>query len=252
MACCGGTHTLSSSEKGDELSDPKMLSLPGDKTPEEARLEREGCIKNLQVFRYNLYQKESKVDDCDGFANLLHHEEELRRNCQAEISLRHKLKNDPSFWSTCSPSFEDEMSTLYEDNWMHTRAWWYTRGWIIGNSGPLQRAFELWRSNSSWYMHPILVEDCKSRGGCCGRDCGCCLDAQRANSSAGALGVGHCTLECGCCIRSRGFELSKEREKYLVDRFSFDNRLDTMDHQVDPYQRRICLASIWGLSVDDS
>jgi hypothetical protein len=242
-----------------------MLSLPGDKTPEEARLEREGCIRNLQVFRYNLYQKESKVHDYDAFADLLHYEEELRRNCQAEIILR-KVKNNPSIWVTGLPSFEDEMSTLYQKNWMQTRAWWYTRGWIIGTSGPLQRAFELWRSNPLWYMHPILVEDCKSRGGCCGRDCGCCLDAQRANSSAGALGVGHCTLDCGCCIRSRGFELSEEREKYLVDRFSFDNQLDTMDNQLDtmdnqldtmdpqddPYRRRICLVSIWGLSVDDS
>ena len=77
MACCDCTHTLSSSEKGDELSDPKMLSLPGDKTPEEARLEREGCIRNLQVFRYSLYQKESKVHDYDAFADLLHYEEEL-------------------------------------------------------------------------------------------------------------------------------------------------------------------------------
>lgn len=88
--------------------------------------------------------------------------------------------------------------------------------------------------------------------GCCSRDCGCCLDAQCANSSAGALGMGHCTLECGCCIRSRGYELSEEREKFLLDRFSSDDQMDTMDHQVDPYQRRICLVYIWGLSVDDS
>jgi hypothetical protein len=246
MACCDCTHTLSSSEKGDELSDPKMLSLPGDKTPEEARLEREGCIRNLQVFRYNLYQKESEVHDWDAFADLLYNEEELRRNCQAEITLRHQ-KNEPSFWGTGVPSFEEEMSTLYQHNWALTRDWWYTRNWIISISGPLQRAFELWRSNPLWYMHPILVEECKSRGGCCGRDCGCCLDAQRANSSAGALGVGHCTLECGCCVRSRGFKLSKEAEELLVSRFSSD-----MDDQVDPYQRRICLVSIWGLSVDDS
>lgn len=59
-------------------------------------------------------------------------------------------------------------------------------------------------------------------------------------------------LECGCCIRSRGFELSEEREKFLLDRFSSDDQMDTMDHQVDPYQRRICLVYIWGLSVDDS
>ncbi|CDM32051.1 unnamed protein product [Penicillium roqueforti FM164] len=134
-----------------------------------------------------------------------------------------KENHNPSFWGTGVPSFEDETSTLYQENWMLTRAWWYTRGWIIGNSRPLQREFELWRSNPLWYMHPILVEDCKSRNGCCGRDCGCCLDAQCANSSAGALGMGHCTLECGCCIRSRGFELSEEREKFLLDRFSSDD-----------------------------
>ncbi|KAJ9484179.1 hypothetical protein VN97_g9204 [Penicillium thymicola] len=166
MACCDCTHTLSSSEKGDELSDPKMLSLPGGETPEEARLEREGCVRNLQVFRYNLYQKESKVYDYDAFADLLYYEEKLRRNCQSEIILRHDIKKDPSFWDTRVPSFEDEMSTLYQENWMLTRGWWYTRGWIIGISGPLQR-------------------------------------------------------------------------------------MDTMDDQVDPYQRRICLVSIWGLSVDE-
>jgi hypothetical protein len=44
------------------------------------------------------------------------------------------------------------------------RGWWYTRGWILGNSGPLRRGFQLWRSNPSWHMHPVLVEDCKARG----------------------------------------------------------------------------------------
>jgi hypothetical protein len=238
--------------KGRRAIGPQDAIFTGGKTPEEARLEREGCTRNLQVFRYNLYQKESKVHDCDGFANLLYYEGELRKNCQTEIDLRHKVKNSPSFWRRGLPSFEDEMSTLYQENWMLTRGWWHTRGWIIGSSGPLQRAFELWRSNPLWYMHPILVEDCKSRGGCCGRDCGCCLDAQRANSSAGTLGVGHCTLQCGCCKRSRGFRLSEERERFFVDLFSFHDQVNTMDHEADPYQHRICLASIWGLSVDDS
>lgn len=64
-----------------------MLSLPGDKTPKEAPLERNGCVGNLQVFRYNLYQKESKVHECDAFADLLYYEEELRRNCQEDIAL---------------------------------------------------------------------------------------------------------------------------------------------------------------------
>jgi hypothetical protein len=229
-----------------------MLSLPGDRTPEEARLEREGCLRTLQVFRYNLFQKESKVHHVDAFADLLYYEEELRRNCQEEISLRQKLKDNPEYWASDIPSFEKKISRLHQKNWMRTRYWWYTRGWIIGNSGPLQRAFELWRSNHLWYMHPILIEDCKSRGGCCGRDCGCCLDPQRTNSLAGALGAGHCTLKCGCCSKSRGFELNGKNESFLVDRFSFDHQYDTMDHQNDPYQRRICLVAIWGLSVDDS
>ncbi|KAJ5925858.1 hypothetical protein N7454_007368 [Penicillium verhagenii] len=132
MTSCDSTHTLSSFEEIDELSDPKMLSLPGDKTPEEARLEREGCIRNLQVFRYNLYQKESKVDDeFDAFADLLHYEEKLRSNCQAEIVLRHKTKDVSSFGGTGTPSFVKEMTSLYQEIWMQTRAWWYTRGWII-------------------------------------------------------------------------------------------------------------------------
>jgi hypothetical protein len=156
-----------------------MLSLPGDRTPEEARLEREGCIRTLQVFRYNLFQKESKVHQVDAFADLLYYEEELRRNCQEEIALKQKLKDDLDIWGPDLPSFDKEMSRLHQENWLSTRYWWYTRGWIIGNSGPLKRAFELWRSYPQWYMHPILVEDCKSRGGCCGRDCGCCFDSQR-------------------------------------------------------------------------
>lgn len=141
---------------------------------------------------------------------------------------------------------------LYQSNWMKTRCWWYTRGWIVGNSGPLQRTFQLWRSNPLWYMHPILVEDCQASGGSCGRDCGCCLDSQRANSLAGALGAGHCTMECGCCSKFRGFELNQRDKDFLVDCFSFDHLYDTMDHQENPYQHRICLVAIWGLSLNDS
>ena len=72
-----------------------MLSLPGEKTLEEARLEREGCFRTLQVFRYNLFQKEPKVHDVDAFANLLFYEEQIRRDCQREVVLRQKLKNNP-------------------------------------------------------------------------------------------------------------------------------------------------------------
>lgn len=138
MSCSSHTQTPSSSENGDGILDPNMLSLPGDKTPQEARIEQEGCIRTLQVFRYNLYQKESKVNQCDAFADLLYFEEELRRNCQEEIVLRQNAKTNTKSWdSRAQSSFENEISRLKQKNWIRTRSWWWVRGWIVGNSGPL-------------------------------------------------------------------------------------------------------------------
>lgn len=251
-SCIHCRYTPSSSENSDEELDPKMLSLPGDKSPEEARLEKKGCIRTLQVFRCNLYKQESRVNQhVDGFVELLCCEEDLRRNCQEEITAQEKYKSSQGYWNTDAPMLKQNLSQLSQSNWAKIRGWWYMRGWILGNSGPLRRGFQLWRSNPSWHMHPVLVEDCKARGGCCSRDCGCCLNPERANTSAGAFGVGHCTLKCGCCSRSRGFELDEEKEEYHVEHFSFDNQVDTMLHKEDPYKQQILLASIWGLSVDD-
>ncbi|KAJ5263556.1 hypothetical protein N7478_011161 [Penicillium angulare] len=78
------TSTLPSSEDSDDVSGPNMLSLPGDKTPEEAHLEREGCVRSLQVFRYNLCQKEINSDSDGTLFDLLYYEDELRKNCQTE------------------------------------------------------------------------------------------------------------------------------------------------------------------------
>ncbi|CAG7922538.1 unnamed protein product [Penicillium olsonii] len=252
MARSDSTNTLarSDSENGDELLDPEMLSLPGDKTTEEARLEREGCIRDLQVFRYNLYKKGHKGDDWGDFAHLIFLENALRVNCQTEIAFHQGPKTDTSYWIPELPSFEEEMNALYEDNWMRTRAWWHTRGTLFGISGPLKWAFELWRSDPLWYMHPVLVEDCKSKGGCCGRNCGCCRDAERKNTSAGPLGVGHCTPNCHCCRSSRGFELSEKRERFLADRFSvcdYHDELRTVEGEIHPYHHRIFLAYFWGI-----
>lgn len=77
-----------------------------------------------------------------------------------------------------------------------------------------------------WYMHPALVENCIGRGGCCGRECGCCVAPQRANSSAGQLGVGHCTLDCGCCSKNRGFKLRWKQQGDYHETFEFSNELD--------------------------
>lgn len=252
--CSDSTCTLLSSEESDDVSDPNMLSLPGEKTPEEARLERKGCFRSLQVFRYNIYQEDIDSKSDSAIFDLLYYEEELRKNCQTEIGLRQKEKRDmKSNTDKKKGSFEDEMSRLRQDNWLKERGWWWTRGWMMGNSGPLARGFQLWRSNNQyWYMHPILVEDCKVRGGCCGRDCGCCLGYQRANSSVGLLGAGHCTLQCGCCLESRGFEPNDAGKEYYESRFSYDNESGLLNLEDTPYRRRICLAAIWGLSLNGS
>lgn len=204
---------------GDELSDSSMLSLPGDKTPEEICLEVKGCFRKLQVFRYNLYQKDLKVSEASGadgvLIALLESEEKLRSYCQEEIALWHKIKEKTSPTSRETTKFEKDMAVLSQRNWEEMRIWWFSHGFILGSSGPLKRAFELLRHTPSCYMHPVLVENCKARGGCCGRDCGCCVDSQRASTSAGALGIGHCTRHCGCCSKHRGFELSGNISKGL-------------------------------------
>lgn len=253
------TYSFASSGNDDEELNPKkelnpkMLILQGDKTREEARLEQEGNVRDLQVFRYNLYQHGPKINYNDTLSALLYWEEELRKNCQEENVLGENLKRLSNPWSH-SPLYQRDMSRLIESTWDLTRQWQYAYGCILGNSGALPRALKLWRSDPLWYMHSVLVEDCQARGGCCGRDCGCCVSPQRKNSSAGALGVGHCTLKCGCCLKSRGFELNEESEKAYVRCFTFEKEANLNGEWYgtnSPYKNRIMLASILGISVKD-
>lgn len=61
-------------------------------------------------------------------------------------------------------------------------------------------------------MHEYLVKDCAGKGGCCGCDCGCCVN-RPINLKTRKLGVGHCTAECGCCAEARGFELTDDEKR---------------------------------------
>lgn len=42
---------------------------------------------------------------------------------------------------------------------------------------PAKQNYDSLRRNPDWYMRHELIQDCKDRGGCCSRGCGCC--AQR-------------------------------------------------------------------------
>lgn len=246
--------------------DHQLLRLPEDKTLEEATLEKEGCFATLQRYRYNLYQLNRNRGVYDGIVSFLEVEQLLRSNAQKEVELKQILGKQSFIWNMLNTM---ALERLKKRNWSLHRDWWYWSGYIVGRSGLLKRAFELWRSHPMWYMHPALVEDCIGRGGCCGRTCGCCVGPQRANSSAGQLGVGHCTLDCGCCSSNREFKLSSTQQEEYRDSFGFyfessselgdDEDDDEKEEKEDinntgmfsPYKYCYYLASIWGISMDD-
>ncbi|CAL5870669.1 uncharacterized protein PFLUO_LOCUS4909 [Penicillium psychrofluorescens] len=76
---------------------------------------------------------------------------------------------------------------------------------------PLKQNYDSLRRNPDWYMRHELIQDCKDRGGCCSRGCGCC--AQRYLTSEKMNGIGHCTWDCWCCLQYRGFDLSAEEKE---------------------------------------
>ena len=91
---------------------------------------------------------------------------------------------------------------------------------------PWRRALLTRRKHPEWYMMKYLRWDCAERGGCCGRDCGCC---KRPRSTKRPNALSHCTAECDCCTLFRGFELSAEDQKLANPWF---HRHDLTNHYV--------------------
>ncbi|KAJ5080923.1 hypothetical protein N7456_013633 [Penicillium angulare] len=88
----------------------------------------------------------------------------------------------------------------------------------------IRQNYEYIRKDPKWYMRNELVKDCADRGGCCGRECGCC--ALRANHFY-TNGVGHCTVECFCCVGFRGFRPSPEEKTDILKRTMTRLKQDT-------------------------
>lgn len=113
--------------------------------------------------------------------------------------------------------------------------------WVLKGSvptGALERAFKSCRENPDWYLCTWLRQDCAGRGGCCGRDCGCCeKDESR----------GHCTSVCGSCIRTNGRSDDLDDMDCLRDMHGVS--IDVTSNAT--YSRRILRAYIWGLSFMD-
>ncbi|EGD90825.2 hypothetical protein H112_01405 [Trichophyton rubrum D6] len=79
--------------------------------------------------------------------------------------------------------------------------------------GPFTRQYErqqerkhkaLATNPTKYLSQPHLVEECKTRGGCCARACQCCLRPRGLYPDKTVL-YSHCTTVCGCCVRNRGF-----------------------------------------------
>ena len=217
--------------------EPQSPPLLEKKTPEEALKDKHDAFKTLQLTQFERWAKDG---DLPPFVTLLRTEEYLRKICQKEIA----LKKGPQ-----APSVTQKLKELNHESWFLQREWRYWQRLIVKDPCALEKGFKQCRSDPRWYMHPILVQDCVNRGGCCSRDCGCCVSRERETSSIGELGIGHCTVECGCCCEARGFELTTEEKKKVEKVFGFFDVADNKNRH--HYQYDLCCASTWGLSALD-
>lgn len=121
------------------------------------------------------------------------------------------------------------------------------RAWNLEGNVPLgvvTRAFRACRENPDWYLCAWLRQDCAGRGGCCGRECGCC-EIAGAHSGYGQP-RGHCTSACGCCARTRRLEIRNYGGKDDMEDFPFDIVACN-----SAYSKRIFRAYIWRLTFLD-
>lgn len=205
----------------------------------EETLEGRGEIYELQYFRYKQYERRSPNLQMEKISYFLRTERRLREILQRETSLAVEARQ-------ASPERQAEI--VKEGEGM--KAEYHIAELTIQQmasgfkQGELRRAFDLWRSHPLWYLHKTLIEDCAIRGGCCGRECGCCRNRNPPPNRK--LAVGHCTAECLCCQKFRGFKPTKETKKSMRDLFPLNPVLNF------DYYRKIMLASIYGITLDST
>ncbi|KAJ5628997.1 hypothetical protein N7490_011225 [Penicillium lividum] len=171
----------------------------------EADLPKSEDFNDLQQFRFKKFYDMRWRLFRDISNDFLRIEHALQAAAQHELSLSEEIvQKSSSRWTRSKVilyhALEEELRDSKQDYWMRERAWWAHRAAFAGF---MAKAFDLWRSYPTWYMHEIFVEKCVAQGGCCGRECGCC--SKRHLDVTLRLVVGHCTANCQCCIRERGF-----------------------------------------------
>lgn len=155
----------------------------------EVRLEESGHSQIAQVLRWILFwelprhlmKRGLRWSHC-----LIMIDVEMRQIIQREIYVQEEIKALQKSLELDEESDKTEKSKkkaqleAYEAHLcgLNRRYWDFRHfsGKFESNmpSGILRRAFKSCRSDPEWYLCSWLREDCARRGGCCGRNCGCC------------------------------------------------------------------------------
>lgn len=132
---------------------------------------------------------------------------------------------------SCSQKDLDEWKSELDE--LHQAYWRVDRELSLGTlcwsdnlHRPIFEAYRNVREDPNWYLDGLLSLDCKSRGGCCGRECKCCA---RPRSATRARNKGHCAKNCGCCFESRGFELNEDQQKLCQPDFDLTKGFQKAD-----------------------
>ena len=154
-----------------------------------------------------------------------------------------KVKEEKAEAESRLSAFEQELKRLDSEYWEHK---YHLRGLeAFSPTFLFGRALQAHRKDPNWYLSDWLRLDCAGRGGCCGRDCGCC-EKPRGTHRNCDWDRGHCTGACGCCIRTKGS--SKEAK--------LDDDLGACLKGVPAiigglYGVQLHFAYIWGLDIRD-
>lgn len=233
-----------------------MPNVSAEKTTDmrwlESKLEDAGHTQLAQITRFHLYQQQPEgrlQRDCVIWCrDVIEADIKIRRIVQREIYLKEEVQAlQKALTLTLSSekkavqkyilgTYEKELRDLNDQYLRHDKMTWMAD--VCGPTAALKRAFKAWREDPDWYLCEWLRQDCAGRGGCCGRDCGCC---EKARDTHRGQNREHCTGACGCCICTCG-----DGKKCSVKDLAFK-----IDNPVEAHSIRYNLAYIWGLSYLD-
>ena len=196
------------------------------------------CIKRGLMWSHFLIEMDIKV------RQITQREMYLQEEIKAlQKSLKLDEDGDKKGKAQLKEYYETELRSLNETYWDFCQFSGEAEGDMP--DGILREAFKSCRSDPEWYLCLWLREDCAKRGGCCGRDCGCCEMAPSTTHRQRSRG--HCTRACGCCIRTQ--------ERNGKDAWSTQSRKKDFSFDVasiqSPYSGRLNRAYIWHLSILD-